>query len=1284
MCVVEVLFHFPFFPRFCFFKELPSFLLGFRNPKNFLLVKFSPRGKCFSPHCRGERDEEEEMTTTTKRRDNTKGMLAILCLVLYCSFVSALFDDDAREEEEGSSSHFPPGEEPRGMDARDLANKILSGGKTTAPFPQLSDDSNESDDKDEFDAHRDAFAYLETPKSFDESARDESVDIRRHEAILDHILKVEEAEEKMTEEKRKEDDDERDLLPSSSAFSSRRRNDGELRSNAREQHRLDSRFEDWLRKFPERASAYCGGKDDETEEAFAADAPSSSSEKFRLCPQSFARERIYLENLRRVERHNEAVERGWPTETKLELSVDNQFADLTKSEYERLMSENGMRKSEEVTTLKNQLPFWRDKKNAEEEEEMEEDFEDSSEKNNVVATKEMKKLTAGSYAIASLGQSSEEKIKDNQSGSSSSSSSSKKGIFGKVVEEVDDEKDQSGPTLEELKQAIIDDANENETIESAVREVGGGSIETTKKTENILSRQFPEKEREAVNARVIIPKKMQNAAGVKKFSLSDIEDATLDPEFVKYAFKYDKRSEYCGDDDDSQWPCEVAFRKQDVFLANVKEIDEQNRLAKKRGSHMRKGITRFADLTQDEFEDTHATYVPKEHQEDKAEREHRKASKAKKDKIAAEASAKGGSRKFGKHNHHGLFANKEAVVSVENEKDVSVVANKKGEDKTTTTTTDSVTKEEFASKEDEDEEDQRPKKEAGEEEEMEEEGENVTSSSSETSSSSSSSFKKKASNAMSSNKNKKTVVVVQEEEEVSEAEVGEKEERDEEKKTSTRKHLSKEQRKEQEERAKKMTPDEIKKARKANKLKNAKQGIARELPQLGEITKDENLKKKVVDKFNFQNEKNESSDEEAEDDEASNNVIDVQIHEFNDPTANTTTFKKHFDWRNKIDIGPVYSQGACSGCWAYSTVQVIADSKAINTGTRPDLSPYHLLSCDTLDSGCHTGNMATAYAWIGVQRDGILRSRDFSTDITSAEECPLPSNLGSNGEVLPEAQAPKPKGIGIDGYCEIAPLEGKDTILALMRAVKQQPIAVGLNVKPLQLYGGGLVQVADCPPASTDSVTAINHAAVIVGWGMDEAAKKPYWLIKNSYGVDWGEDGYARIAMELTEGGAYGACGLYSEQNYPLTDGTSCAEGSDKRWSEIQGSEGDVYLMPDYVLVLPNGGGLLTPAKFTVFGHDVTNLLKYTSVFCFVSCIALILMEIAQCIHPEMENWGTTATSNSNTPSSGGERTPLDGKSTVEEAQKETLLAKNDDEKTKSHTLARGKKNTTYGTSENA
>ena len=66
------------------------------------------------------------------------------------------------------------------MDARDLAKKILSGGKTTTPVPP-SDDSN--DDEDDFDTRRDSFTYS-TPKSFDESARDESVDIRRHEAMF--------------------------------------------------------------------------------------------------------------------------------------------------------------------------------------------------------------------------------------------------------------------------------------------------------------------------------------------------------------------------------------------------------------------------------------------------------------------------------------------------------------------------------------------------------------------------------------------------------------------------------------------------------------------------------------------------------------------------------------------------------------------------------------------------------------------------------------------------------------------------------------------------------------------------------------------------------------------------------------------------------------------------------------------------------------------------------------------------------------------------------------------
>ena len=81
-----------------------------------------------------------------------------------------------------------------------------------------------------------------------------------------------------------------------------------------------------------------------------------------------------------------------------------------------------------------------------------------------------------------------------------------------------------------------------------------------------------------------------------------------------------------------------------------------------------------------------------------------------------------------------------------------------------------------------------------------------------------------------------------------------------------------------------------------------------------------------------------------------------------------------------------------------------------------------------------------------------------------------------------------------------------------------------MNVKPLQLYGGGLVTMEDCPPASSDQINAINHAAVVVGWGEDEESGKPYFLIKNSYGQDWGENGYARLEMAYDGDSIYGAC----------------------------------------------------------------------------------------------------------------------------------------------------------------
>ncbi|OUS45053.1 hypothetical protein BE221DRAFT_195626, partial [Ostreococcus tauri] len=282
-------------------------------------------------------------------------------------------------------------------------------------------------------------------------------------------------------------------------------------------------------------------------------------------------------------------------------------------------------------------------------------------------------------------------------------------------------------------------------------------------------------------------------------------------------------------------------------------------------------------------------------------------------------------------------------------------------------------------------------------------------------------------------------------------------------------------------------------------------------------------------------------------------------------------FNESFDWRKKIDLGPIYSQGMCSGCWAFSTAQVVADSKTIASGARVAVS--RIIYCH---SACNTGNMATAYSWINVQPKGVLLASDF-----------------------PEGSSCVP------------------TVLNIMRALKQQTVAVGLNIKPLQLYGGGIVRTRDCPPASSDPLLAINHAAVLVGWGYDDESKQPYWIMKNSYDSDWGEEGYAKLSMELGADG-YGTCGLYTEQNYPLTDGRACVEGSMKKWSVKRGN--DVYLEPDDVLVLPNGRGLITPFKFEIFGYDLTDALQFAAMFCFSLCFILLLIELYFCLFPELDD----------------------------------------------------------------
>ena len=96
-----------------------------------------------------------------------------------------------------------------------------------------------------------------------------------------------------------------------------------------------------------------------------------------------------------------------------------------------------------------------------------------------------------------------------------------------------------------------------------------------------------------------------------------------------------------------------------------------------------------------------------------------------------------------------------------------------------------------------------------------------------------------------------------------------------------------------------------------------------------------------------------------------------------------------------MDFGDVVHQGACAGCWAYSTAAVVEAARFVADGTRGRLSPYALIDCDDLDRGCATGNMASAYAWIQTSEYGMPPLSRYPK-MSASGKCDVNQGLGAS------------------------------------------------------------------------------------------------------------------------------------------------------------------------------------------------------------------------------------------------------------------------------------------------
>ena len=191
------------------------------------------------------------------------------------------------------------------------------------------------------------------------------------------------------------------------------------------------------------------------------------------------------------------------------------------------------------------------------------------------------------------------------------------------------------------------------------------------------------------------------------------------------------------------------------------------------------------------------------------------------------------------------------------------------------------------------------------------------------------------------------------------------------------------------------------------------------------------------------------------------------------------------DWRQKGAVTYVKNQGQCGSCWAFSSTGSIEGQWFLAGNTLTAVSEQELVSCDTTDSGCNGGWMDNAWAWIVSSQQGNIVT-EASYPYVSGDGAVPACNL--NGKV---------NGATITGHEDITKTE---TAMAAW-VFANGPLSVAVDATSWQTYTSGIM--TNCISSQVD------HGVLIVGF--DDNSSPPYWIIKNSWGKSWGEEGYIRV-----------------------------------------------------------------------------------------------------------------------------------------------------------------------------